>query len=116
MNPIFLLLSNDPKTRQELGELREFNIWCNQMVRLLGQLISRLSDTIGAWDEFRRSDIGFFLYDGKSRTASSSLKSSVSAVDKAFSDLKGLLRRLQYLEKELCRDKPQRVSHLFPLN
>jgi len=84
------------------------------MVRLIRQLISGLSDTVGAWDEFERKEIGYFLYDGESPSTSSppSLKSSVAAVDKAFSALKVLLRKLRDLEKELCEDNPQGVSHI----
>ena len=84
------------------------------MVKLLRQLIRGLSGTISAWDEFQRNQIGHFLYDGKSPTTSS-LTFSVCAVDKAFSDLRVLLWRLQDLERELCKDKED-VSHLFPLN
>jgi len=82
------------------------------MVRLLRQLTGRLSDTVVAWDEFQRKEIGYFLYDGESPTASSSLKTSAAAIDKTFSDLKALLRKLQCLQKELCEDNPQGVSHL----
>jgi hypothetical protein len=82
------------------------------MVGLLRQLISGLSDTVGAWDKFQRKEIGYFLYDGESSTAASTLKSSVNAVDNAFWDLKDLLRKLRDLESELCKDNPQGVSHL----
>lgn len=109
LNHVFPMSSNRDKTRQEL---RDFSIWSTHMVRLLRQLIGGLSDTVGAWDEFQRKEIGYFLYDGESPTASSSLKSSVAAVDKAFSALKVLLRKLRDLEKELCEDNPQGVSHL----
>ena len=82
------------------------------MVKLLRQLISGISDTVGAWDEFQRKEIGYFLYDGDSPTTSSSLKPSVAAVDKAFSELSSLLRKLQDLRNELCEDNPQGVCHL----
>ena len=110
-NHIFPLLSNSPKTRQEV---RDFSIWSSNMVRLLRQLISGLSDTVGAWGEFQRKEIGYFLIDGESPSAPSppSLRSSVAAVDKAFSFLKVLLRKLRDLEKQLCEDNPQGVSHL----
>jgi hypothetical protein len=80
------------------------------MVRLLRQLISGLSDTVGTWGEFRRKEIEYFLCDGESPTVSSSLKSSVAAVNKAFSDLKVHLRKLRDLEKELCEDNPQGLN------
>jgi hypothetical protein len=83
------------------------------MVKLLRQLIRRLSETISAWDEFENHEIGYFLYDGESPTTSSSLKFSLGAVNKAFSDLKDILRKLRYLERELCKDNPQGVSHPF---
>jgi len=84
-------------------------------VKLLRQLISRLSDTVGTWDEFQRKEIEYFLYDGESEASSSSLKPSVGAIEKVFSDLKVLRRKLQDFKKELCEDNPQGVSHLsFP--
>ena len=82
------------------------------MVRLLRQLISSLADIVGAWDKFQRKDLGYFIYDGETSSASSSLKFSVNAVDKAFWDLKDDLRKLHDLERELCKDNPQGVSHL----
>ena len=83
------------------------------MVKLLRQLISGLSDTVGAWDEFRQKEIGYFLcVDGEPPTTSSPLKPSVAAVDKAFSELKVLLRKLQDLRKEMCEDNPQGVRHI----
>jgi hypothetical protein len=82
------------------------------MVRLLTKLTSRLSDTICAWEQFRKNEIGYFLSDGEPPTASTALKPSVAAVDKAYSDLSDFLRKLQKLEKELCKDNPQGVSHL----
>jgi hypothetical protein len=87
------------------------------MVKLLTKLISRLSDTICAWDQFNKNEIGHFLYDEGDHhpTASSPLKASVAAVEKAYSDLNGFLRKLQKLEKELCKDNPQGVSHLSHL-
>lgn len=81
------------------------------MVELLRQLIGSLSETVVAWDQFQQKEIGYFLYDGESPTASPSLKSSVAAVDKAFSNLKVHLRQLQNLEKELCQNIPQGVSY-----
>ena len=82
------------------------------MVKLLRQLIGRLSDTVESWDKFRRKDIWYFL-DGNRSTTSVSLKPSVDAVDMMFSELKEILRKLQALEKELSKDNPQVVSLLF---
>lgn len=82
------------------------------MMALLTQLISGLSETVQAWQEFRRTDIGYFLYDGEIPTASSSLKPSLVAVDKEFSKLRLRLWKLEDLEKELCKGSPQGVSHL----
>lgn len=83
------------------------------MVKLLRQLIRGLSDIVGAWEKFQRKDIGYFLHDVKPSTAPPSLKLSVNAVDKTFSELKELHRKLEELKKELCEDNPQGVSHLF---
>jgi hypothetical protein len=109
---VFLLLSNDEETRQKL---KNFSNWSAQMVKLLTKLISCLSDTVCAWDQFRKTEIEHFVYDEgypTTPTTSSPLKASVAAVDKAYSDLNGVLRKLQKLEKELCKDNPQGVSHL----
>ena len=82
------------------------------MVKVLRRLKSRLSDTVDAWDKFQRKQIGYFLLDDSFPTSSSPLKSSVSAVDDVFLDLKGFLKKLQQLENELCQDNPQGVSSL----
>lgn len=83
------------------------------MVKLLIQLISRLSDTVGAWDEFHGKEIGYFLPAGESSAASSTLKPSVAAIDRAFSQLKVILMKFERLRKELCEDNPQGVSQPF---
>ena len=77
------------------------------MMKLLVQLISPLSDTIEAWDEFQRKEVGFFLHD-----ESPSLRPSIVATSKAFAKLKILLLKLERLKKELNNDNPQSVSHL----
>ena len=82
------------------------------MVKLLRQLISGLSDTVGGWEKFQRKDIGYFLNHIKSPTTTSHLDSSVDAVGKAFLELMHLLRKLQSLKNELCEDNPQGVSRL----
>jgi hypothetical protein len=82
------------------------------MVKLLRQLIRGLSGTVRAWDKFQRKEIGYFLYDGESGASSSSLKRSLVAIDKAFSELKDLQGSLQDLKKELCENNPQGVSYL----
>lgn len=79
------------------------------MVNLLGDLISALSDTVGAWNKFRRSDTQYFSYDGKPPT-SPLLNQSVAAVRRTFSDLEDLLQKLKDLEKTLCKG----VSQLSP--
>lgn len=84
-------------------------MWNAQMVALLTQLAGSLSETVAAWDEFRRTEIEYFLYDEKPQTASSSLNPSVAAVNKTFSKLRLRLRKLEGLGKEL---DPQGVSYL----
>jgi hypothetical protein len=81
------------------------------MLKLLRQLISRVSDTIEAWDEFCRKDIGYFLDDDT--PSSLSLKHSIGAVDSGFAKMRCLLSRLQRLQKELSQDSPQGVSRLI---
>ena len=76
------------------------------MVNLLGDLISALSDTDGAWNKFRRSDTKYFSYDGKPPT-SSLLNQSGAAVRRTFLDLKDLLQKLKDLEKTLCKGVSQ---------
>ena len=83
------------------------------MVELSRQLIRLLSGTVEAWGEFQRKEIGYFLYDGESPTASPSLRPSLDNIDRVFSNLKGCLRKLQDFEKELREDRPHGVSRLF---
>ncbi|PMD47172.1 hypothetical protein L207DRAFT_627873 [Hyaloscypha variabilis F] len=91
---------------------RNYSDWCTQMVALLRRLRNRLSDTVAAWDEFRGGEIGYFN-DGESTAVFSPLKNSMGDVNKAFSDLKEILRKLRDLERELCEDSPQGVhAHL----
>jgi hypothetical protein len=82
------------------------------MVKLLRQLISRLSDTVDAWDQFQQKEIGYFGCHSEPPAASPSLKSSVAAVEKPFGKLKVLRGALQDLKKELCEENPQGVSCL----
>jgi len=98
MNRKHLLSCNDSKTGQEA---RDYTNWNIQFLELLRQLIRRLSDTIEAWDEFQRKEIGYFLYDGESPTASPSLRPLLHSIDRVFSKFKGYLRKLQDFEKEL---------------
>lgn len=79
------------------------------MVYLLIRLISRLSEAIAAWDEFSQNDIGYFLDD-----ESPSLKPSITAVHRAFAQLKAILLNLERLKKELLDDNAA-VSHLLSL-
>jgi len=82
------------------------------MVNLLRDLISGLDDTVGAWDDFWRKEIGYFQDDDEPLASSSSLELSIAAVGKAMSTLKTLLLKLKDLEKKLCKDNPQGVSPL----
>jgi hypothetical protein len=89
------------------------------IIALLRKLISRLGDTVDAWDRFQRKDIGYFLFDDGLPTNSSLLKSSVNEVDNVFLDLKDILRNFLRLEKGLFQDTPHGVSDIFlywPLN
>jgi hypothetical protein len=89
---------------------RNYSDWCTEMVELLRRLTNRLSDFVACWDEFRGGKIGYFN-DGESTAVLSPLKDSMGAVNKAFSDLREILRKLRDLERELCEDCPQGVSH-----
>ena len=100
----FLRQSNNLKTRQ----VWEFRVWNSQMVNHLRDLISSLSDTVGAWDEFRQNEIGYFQDDDELSTSLSSLKSS--AVGKAISTFNALLPKLKDLEEKLCSGNPHGVS------
>jgi hypothetical protein len=90
--------------------VREIGAWNRKMVALLRKLISRLGDTVDAWDRFQRKDIGYFLFDDDAPTKASLLKGSVNDVDNVFLDLKDIFRKLRQLEDELCQDSPQGVS------
>jgi hypothetical protein len=105
-NHIFPMLSHDPKTRQGV---RDFSNWNRELLTLLRQFTSTLTETARAWDRFKRTEIWYFL-DNDSPTASS-LKDWIDSIDKTFSDLNDYLWKLQVLEKELFEDSPQGVSH-----
>jgi hypothetical protein len=110
MNLEYLPSCNDSKTREEV--LLYYTNWNTQMVELSRQLIRLLSGTVEAWGEFQRKEIGYFLYDGESPTASPSLRPSLDNIDRVFSNLKGCLRKLHDFEKELREDHPHGVSRL----
>ena len=76
------------------------------MVNLLEQLISSLSDTVQAWEEFQRKEIGYFLYGSDSLNCSAPLRPIVDAIDKEFSQLRDNLLKLERLRKELCEANP----------
>jgi hypothetical protein len=83
------------------------------MVVLIRHLIGTLSDTAGAWEEFRGAEMGYFLLEGDLDgvdSSHSSLLASYTAVKKVFRELGGLLKKLERLKKELCDDNPQGVS------
>jgi hypothetical protein len=109
MNDEYLLSCNGFKSKEVLLDSTN---WITQLVELLRQLIRLLSRTVEAWDEFQRKEIGYFLYDGESPTASPSLRPSLDNIDRVFSNLKGCLRKLQDFEKELRDDHPHGVSRL----
>ncbi|KAH8585450.1 hypothetical protein B0O99DRAFT_603293, partial [Bisporella sp. PMI_857] len=103
-----------PSSDHKIGQVRELCVWNSQMVNILRDLIDRLSDTVGAWDEFWRNEIGFFQDDDEPSTSSQWLKSSIAAVSKAVSTLNALLPKLKDLEKKLCKDSPQGLNaHLI---
>jgi hypothetical protein len=75
-----------------------------------------MSDTIRAWEDFRfhRKEIDYFLFtSGESGVAlSTSLQSSITTIDKSFSNLSTLCGRMREFEKELetYDDKSHYVS------
>jgi hypothetical protein len=91
-------------------------MWNFEMLKMSKRVIRRMSDTIRAWEDFRfhRKEIDYFLFtSGDSGVASStSLKSSITAIDKSFSNLSALCRRMREFEKELEThdDKSRYVS------
>ncbi|KAG0645349.1 hypothetical protein D0Z07_9001 [Hyphodiscus hymeniophilus] len=110
---IFPLPADDPLTR---SKVRDFTQWNTHMVNLLTQLRCGLSDPIRAWEEFRRTDMGYFL-EGELLTSPSPLQSSVAAVDKTFSILKLRQRKLEDLENEfdMKRSLPIQLNAYFIL-
>jgi hypothetical protein len=83
------------------------------MVKLLRRLINNLSETVGAWDKFKRKGVWLFLCDSESANTPSSLKPTIGAAEEIFEDLRSLLEKLRDLAKDLCQDSPQGVrSHL----
>lgn len=102
-----LAYSSSKITAQKLEFLERRN---SQMAALSTQLIGGLSETILAWEGFRRTEANYFLFD-EVPTAEPSLELSLNAIDKEFSKLKPGLRKLEQLKKELC-DRREGVSHL----
>jgi hypothetical protein len=85
------------------------------MVKLLTQLTSRLYETVEAWHEFQGKDVEYFLSGGSSPAESAALRHSVTAISKAFAQLRVLRQKLDRLRKELRDDNPQGVSHSLTL-
>jgi hypothetical protein len=91
-----------PLISQTRPDVQDFGKWNIQMGLLLGTLTRALTETVEAWTEFQRKQIGYFDDD-----------ESIDTVDNAFSDLRGLLQKLQNLTKQCCEDNPRIVSHIF---
>ncbi|KAH7403912.1 hypothetical protein BKA64DRAFT_463174 [Cadophora sp. MPI-SDFR-AT-0126] len=98
------LLSNEPKVLARGKEgVKNFMEWNSKMTMLLRILGKKLSDTVAAWDTFRRSGIYYFDDD------------SVTLVEAAFERLKDHLRKLRNLERELGMDNPDGLNVIFSL-
>ncbi|KAE9363248.1 hypothetical protein N431DRAFT_357282 [Stipitochalara longipes BDJ] len=106
-NADFPLEFDHAKTRQAVLDV---TAWNREMVKLLRRLRSRLEDTVNAWDRFQKAEVGYFLFDDDSPTASTSLRDMTSSVDTIFWDLKEILKKLESLQAELCQDSPQGLN------
>jgi hypothetical protein len=71
------------------------------------ELANTLSKTVDAWDEFQKSELGYFLNDHSPRDAQNSAL-SINAIKKHFKEMRDQLRILQNQEK-LCNNIAREV-------
>ncbi|KAH7308859.1 hypothetical protein BKA65DRAFT_175148 [Rhexocercosporidium sp. MPI-PUGE-AT-0058] len=84
----------------------------SQLLALLMQLISGLSETTQAWQGFWDTEADYFRCDGGAPTASSSSEALLRTIHKKFSTLKLRLQKLEELKNEL-RDRREGLnSHM----
>ncbi|KAH7355822.1 hypothetical protein BKA66DRAFT_539677 [Pyrenochaeta sp. MPI-SDFR-AT-0127] len=79
--------------------------WTQQMLQLLSKLLQKIEETNYAWDCFLGGDVGYFSdLDSVSPTTKFRIELMLQQVDEAFSDLKGLQKRLERVQTQ-CEKK-----------
>ena len=80
--------------------MKDFNTWNDEMLRLLDQLIHLLKETIQVWDEFNKTDVGYF----------SGVKGQTPII-KLYSGLRLKLKNLEALKSRLADINRHEVSN-----
>lgn len=91
------------KIRQRNRE--QIRNWVTQKMKELRIYKDALSEIDAAWIKFKETELQYF------DDIEDVLGPSFQAIDKAFINLKGLLRKVDHMIEELCQDYPQGVSH-----
>jgi len=90
-----------PETKSHVKEL---NDWTEEMLRLLSQFITLLSETTQAWEEFEKCDLGYFISDKNKERSPYRQK-----IQKSYSGLRLKLKSLQNLKVELIENNRHQV-------
>ncbi|KAK3380658.1 hypothetical protein B0T24DRAFT_676328 [Lasiosphaeria ovina] len=87
-DPLFGSPQRSFESEQGREKIRRLSAWNGDMIRLVGTLLKSLSRTLGAWDVFQKTDIGYFLYDDASCTKRpEQLLPSLRIIEKTFLNL-----------------------------
>ena len=98
----FSLLSGDPKTRR--NKRRSATTWISDIMEILRDFKENLSRYDLVWEAFNRQAIDCFIDAEPSK-----LNNYVEAIEMSFGELRGFLRTVEGMIKELAQDYPQGV-------
>ncbi|KAK0723481.1 hypothetical protein B0T26DRAFT_261689 [Lasiosphaeria miniovina] len=88
VDPLFASPQRSFESEQGREKIRRLSTWNGDMIRLVGTLLKSLSRTLGAWDIFQKTDIGYFLYDDASCSKRpEQLLPSLRIIEKTFLNL-----------------------------
>lgn len=87
-------LSHDMGSRNA-ERVRSRSNWVNEIGKILRLLRNKLSETIEAWQAFKRQAYSYFLSEDGIATTSSRLDGSLASIDAVFSDLRAVLSNLE---------------------
>ena len=102
----FSLLSGDPKTRHD--KRRGATTWISDIMESLRDFKETLSRYDQVWDVFSRQAIDCFI-DAEQSASSAKLDNYVEEIVLSFGELRGFLRTIEGMMKELAQDYPQGV-------